>query len=53
MNEVRSQLLAAFTGYHDGAVLRSYTNRQTRQQHRYKCKYKYNCRPHVASNPQP
>ena len=47
MNEVRGQLVGAFTGYHDGAAFRL-TNGQTWQQRRYKCKYKYKYRPHVT-----
>jgi hypothetical protein len=46
MDEIRSQLVGAFTGYHDGAVFRL-TNGQAWQQRRYKYKYKYGYRPKV------
>jgi hypothetical protein len=46
MDEIRSQLVGAFTGYHDGAVFRL-INGQAWQQRRYKYKYKYKYRPKV------
>lgn len=46
MNEIRSQLAGAFTGYHSGAIFRL-ANGQIWQQRRYKYKYKYKYRPHV------
>jgi hypothetical protein len=53
MNEVRSQLLAAFTGYHDGAVFRLIPMDRPGSNTAINANNKYKCRPHVASNPQP
>jgi hypothetical protein len=46
MNEIHSQLVGAFKGYHGGAIFRL-TNGQVWQQRRYKYKYKYKYRPKV------